>query len=144
MIIGIVGSEAAKFTEETERKARAVIRELITALPPLSAVCSGECHLGGIDEWARLEAENLDVPFIGHPPKVLEWNKGYKPRNIKIARTSDKVVCITIKEYPSSYNDMKFSRCYHCDTDQHVKSGGCWTANYARSLRKEAEIIVIS
>jgi hypothetical protein len=143
MILGIVGSEGAKFTVETEAKAREIIRGLLENLPPLSASCSGECHLGGIDLWTREESEKLEIPFIPYPPKVLEWERGYKPRNIKIAKTSDKVVCITLRELPDSYEGMRFSRCYHCDTDKHVKSGGCWTAKYAQGLGKEIEIIVI-
>jgi len=143
MILGIVGSEAAKFTVETETKAREIIRSLLEKLPPLSAACSGECPLGGIDIWTREEAEKLDIPFIPYAPRVFEWDRGYKPRNIKIAKTSDKVICITLKELPDSYQGMRFTRCYHCDTDQHVKSGGCWTTKYARGLGKETETIVI-
>lgn len=45
MITGIVGSEEAKFTKETEHKAREIIRQLILQS---TEICSGECHLGGI------------------------------------------------------------------------------------------------
>ena len=51
MNIGIVGHEAAKFTPETEAKAKAIIRDLLS--DPLSVCVSGHCHLGGIDIWAE-------------------------------------------------------------------------------------------
>lgn len=130
MILGIVGSEGAKFTLETEAKAREEIRELITYYQP-ELVVSGECHLGGIDIWTREEATAMGVPFKGYKPEQLRWDApyGYKKRNLDIAK-SDVVACITVKELPASYKGMKFSGCYHCKgrNPDHVKSGGCWTA----------------
>lgn len=125
MRIGIVGSEAAKFTPESEAAARSLIREII-AHPEVTEVCSGDCHLGGIDQWAREECEKVGKSFTGYPPKVHNWEQGYKPRNLQIAK-SDVVHCITVDKLPETYTGMRFSRCYHCNTNEHVKSGGCWT-----------------
>ncbi len=52
MIVGIVGSEAAKFTAETEEAAKAVIADLLTR-PGVTGYSSGHCHLGGIDTWQK-------------------------------------------------------------------------------------------
>jgi hypothetical protein len=140
MRIGIVGSEAAKFTPDTERQARAFIRAL---LEPGVVVISGACHLGGVDSFAIEEAKAAGLEFREHKPRVLSWEDGYKPRNIRIAEDSDRVVCITVDRLPPTYTGMRFPLCYHCRTKDHVKSGGCWTVKYAQQvLGKPGEILV--
>lgn len=141
MILGIVGSEQAKFTPETESKAREIIRELIAKYKP-QYVASGECHLGGIDTFAKEEAFKLGITFLAYPPATRNW-EGYKRRNLQIAKASTYVICITIKEYPLSYDGMKFDYCYHCMTDEHIKSGGCWTVKQAKLMGKGGEVIVV-
>lgn len=142
MKIGIVGSEGAKFTPVTEELAWNTIYALIS-MPAVAGVISGECHLGGIDIWAKECADFLGVPFSGFPPKTHSWSGGYKERNIQIAEASDKVVCITLRVLPASFKGKwRFDKCYHCHAD-HVKSGGCWTVKYARSIGKQGEVIVI-
>lgn len=140
MKIGIVGSEAEKFTPHTEELARGIIRSLIVSA---SAVISGKCHLGGVDIYAAEEARKMGIPVFEFAPTVRSWSGGYMQRNIKIARASDKVVCITLRTLPAEYTGMRFSRCYHCNTDTHVKSGGCWTVKYARRIGKPGNVIVI-
>lgn len=135
MIVGIVGSEEAKFTLLTELEAKKVIRSVLER-PGVTGYCSGHCHLGGIDIWTEEIGEDLGLtPYI-FAPRDLQWSTGYKPRNIKIAVTSDEVHNITVKELPASYTGMRFDKCYHCNTKLHVKSGGCWTAKYAKQLGK--------
>jgi len=143
MILGIVGHEAAKFTAETERQARVQIREFLV-LDGVTGVVSGACHLGGIDVWAIEEAHKLGIPAGEFPPANRSWDTGYKPRNILIAQTADKVISIVVKVLPPGYTGMRFKLCYHCKTDSHVKSGGCWTAHYAKRLGKPFEIIEIA
>lgn len=139
-VVGIVGSEGAKFTPESEKRARKLIRKEIRGA---RLVVSGACHLGGIDIWAIEEARALGIPYKEYPPKTRNWNGGYKPRNIKIARASDRVVCITVRSLPKGFQGMRFAFCYHCNTDRHVKSGGCWTTKYARKLGKEGTTLVV-
>lgn len=127
MIVGIVGHEAAKFTAQTEKKARAVIRQI---MKPAELVVSGHCHLGGIDIWAEEEAAKAGIPYLVYPPRTLAWD-GYKRRNLQIAAKSDVVHCIVVTEYPEGYDGMRFDLCYHCGTNEHIKSGGCWTAHRA-------------
>jgi len=140
MVIGIVGSEGAKFTPETEEKARVIIRGLLNKA---THVVSGKCHLGGIDIWAIEEAIKRGLTYTEFAPAVLSWEEGYKPRNNLIARNSDTVYCITLRALPESYTGMKFGLCYHCGTNDHVKSGGCWTVKRAQALKKYGEVIVI-
>lgn len=140
MRIGIVGSEAAKFTPETELKARELIRSLLSSS---DVVVSGACHLGGIDVWAVEEAKKLGLSYVEFPPATQSWSTGYKPRNAKIALNSDRVVCITVSELPLSYQGMRFPYCYHCGTKAHIKSGGCWTVKKAKSLGKRGDVLVV-
>jgi len=136
--IGIVGAEGAKFTKTGENEARILIRAILTGgaegypeIDPVTLV-SGHCHLGGIDIWAEEVADDLKIPKVIFPPKVLSWesqgtNDGFKARNIKIAMQSDIVHNITVKRLPVGFKGMKHNKCYHCDSDSHIKSGGCWT-----------------
>ena len=142
MTIGIVGSEQAKFTPDTERAARLLIQELVVK-HLATKVVSGGCHLGGVDVYAREEADRLHVEFEEFLPAVRMWEGGYKQRNMKIAQVSDFVVCITVRELPPTYKGMRFKSCYHCKTDQHVKSGGCWTVKYAKKLGRETTVLVV-
>ncbi len=140
MKVGIVGHEAAKFTPLGELHARRVIRGL---LQPGDEVISGRCHLGGIDIWAVEEAKKLGLHGREFPPRTLNWTDGYKPRNIKIAEHSDRMVCLVVDKYPETYTGMRFDYCYHCHTKEHIKSGGCWTGKYAKAMGKQFEVIVI-
>lgn len=142
MILGIVGSEGAKFTVETEMKARQTIAQEIEKYHA-ETVVSGACHLGGIDEWAIHEAKAVGCKTVEFPPKTRSWTDGYKLRNIQIAEASDIVICITLKQLPDIYGGMRFGICYHCGTKDHVKSGGCWTVKYAKKLGKPGEVIVL-
>lgn len=131
MKIGIVGCEKAKFTPETEKQAREIIRSI---LQKATLAISGHCHLGGIDIWLEEEADKLSIPKLIFPPAKLSWEGGYKQRNLEIAYRSDIVHCITIKTLPEHYIGMQFEICYHCEKhpngckEPHIKSGGCWTA----------------
>lgn len=139
-VLGIVGSEAAKFTPETEEAARRKIRK---ALKGKFTLVSGACHLGGIDIWAVEEAKALGLGVIEFKPVKLHW-EGYKARNIEIAERSEKVLCITVKKLPPGFKGRRFPLCYHCKTTDHVKSGGCWTAWYAKTkLGKPIEIVAV-
>lgn len=124
--VGIVGHAADKFIPQTKELAFQIIHDLL--LPPNVVLVSGHCHLGGIDIWAESIARSLKRDMIIYPPKDRSWSTGYKPRNLLIANRSDIVHCIVAKEYPPNYSGMRFNRCYHCGTSDHVKSGGCWTA----------------
>lgn len=142
MIIGIVGSEAAKFTSDTEEKARKVIRDLIKNA---DKVVSGGCHLGGIDIWAIEEAKAMNKETQEFLPVRFRWEGGYRERNLKIAMYSETVACITVETLPASYTGMRFNGCYHCSKTEikHIKSGGCWTLKQARKLKKATILVVI-
>jgi len=60
MIVGIVGSEAAKFTLIGESRAKYLIYSIL-AEPGTTEIVSGNCHLGGIDQWAAEIGEKFGV-----------------------------------------------------------------------------------
>lgn len=143
MFVGIVGLEAAKFTERTERVAREIIRVLLA--PPDAVLVSGACPLGGVDNYAEEEADALGREKVIYPAKSPDWYTGYRPRNERIALKSDIVHCITLASYalvPGTYTGRRWVHpapedrrhglpfCYHCKqrNEPHIKSGGCWTA----------------
>jgi hypothetical protein len=142
MRIGIVGSESAKFTKLGKKRAKYLILKILSRFG-VTEVVSGDCHLGGIDRWAARIGRRLGLAVTEFPPKTLSWESGYKPRNIQIAKRSDKVYCITVDKLPWNYTGMRFKLCYHCGVDTHVKSGGCWTMKEAKRLGKEIRLKVI-
>jgi hypothetical protein len=87
--LGIVGSEETKFTPVTEVLARVAIHGIIRKYNA-DIVISGGCHLGGIDQWAIEQADKLNLGVIEYLPKTHNWEGGYKDRNLRIARNSDK------------------------------------------------------
>jgi hypothetical protein len=145
-VLGFVGHEAAKFTPVTEEKARRQMRDIMSLkYESVSKVVSGKCHLGGIDIWAIEEAQALGIPTQEFEPINRSWSApgGFMERNIAIAKASDVVYSIVVRTLPETYKGMTFGLCYHCGTKSHVKSGGCWTAKFARRLGKPGLIIEI-
>ena len=143
--LGIVGAEAKKFTPHTQEVARHVIRRLCEILD-VDLVISGRSPLGGIDWWAIEEADKANIKTLELPPEIFRWEGGFKQRNLEIARLSNSVVCIAVKQLPPGFKGRQFPQgCYHCGTppEHHVKSGGCWTAKQAARLGKPASLIVI-
>lgn len=152
MKIGIVGSEAAKFTKIGEQRAKFAILDILKYLVPKKvedAVVSGHCHLGGIDIWAEELADKLDYGKLIFPPAELNWDNGYKPRNLQIAKNSDILYCITVDKLPPDFKGMRFDTCYHCakngrDGKNHTKSGGCWTVIQGMKMGKEGRWVIIA
>lgn len=141
IIVGIVGSEAVKFTAKGRSDAEQLIVDIL-ADPSVTEVVSGKCHLGGIDIWAAEFGEAMGLIVTEYPPEAQSW-WAYKKRNLQIAERSYIVHCITVDRLPESYTGMRFDLCYHCGTNSHVKSGGCWTMKQAIKLGKAGILHVI-
>lgn len=143
--LGIVGAEAAKFTEPAAVTAQRLIREWLEN-DEHAVVVSGHCHLGGVDLWAEYAASSLSRPSLIYAPRTHVWSTGYKPRNELIADKSAEVRVIVVNRYPPNFEGMRFEAgCYHCRgaLPFHVKSGGCWTARLALKLGKVASWYII-
>lgn len=141
--VGIVGHEAAKFTSYTEREARRIIAGLLDG--ENTVLVSGRSPLGGVDVWAEEVAEALQRRTVIFPPTARQWEGagGFKERNQQIADASHELHCIVVAQLPPEYRGMRFPKCYHCDTDEHVKSGGCWTVRRGMAQGKPGHWHVI-
>jgi len=152
MNIGIVGHGADKFDERSKATAISRIIEILETYPGCTVV-SGHSPVGGIDIWAEETAKQLGHDTLIFEPDYKMWDPagkyGYKARNIDIARHSDIVYCIVVRQLPRGYRGMTFPSCYHCDKHPgkshgtHVKSGGCWTAWVAIRHGNQARWVVI-
>lgn len=108
------------------------MKVIITQIKP-DIIISGDAK--GIDSLAETIGRDMNIELEIHPPKTNNW-KGYKERNIIIAKNCDELYNFVIKD--------KDSYCYHHKCKGHIKSGGCWTQNYAKQLGKKTELILIS
>jgi len=120
LTIVIVGSEQKKWSYHKESICRALIKEFMEEHPD-ELYISGECHRGGVDQWVKEIAHNLNKRYKGYPPKERKWYY-YKKRNIKMAEIGDVVIDLE----PFGFT-----------------SGGTWTANYAKSIGKKAVTVEI-
>lgn len=145
MKLGIVGHAEEKFTDKTREIAKQKIRIFVKQVKP-NLIISGRSPMGGVDIYAEEIAKELGIPTRIFEPKQKRWDApyGYKARNLDIAKHSDLVLCVVVKELPEGFDGMKFNCCYHClkhsnPPPPHVKSGGCWTA---WQCKRQAWIVV--
>lgn len=83
MRVGIVGSEAAKFTADSAARAQQKIREILLATKATEVV-SGACHLGGIDIWAAGIGKALGLgvtELCAKHPQLDGWLSSAKREN---------------------------------------------------------------
>lgn len=136
MRAGIVGSGEDKFTPEGKREALNIIDSI---MEEADVLVSGHSPIGGIDIWAEESARLYAVQLDLKVPEIHQWNPdgyGYKARNLDIAEDSDYLHVIVVDQYPEEYSGMRFDLCYHCNSTDHVKSGGCWTGKKALLMGK--------
>lgn len=92
----------------------------------------------GVDTIAEECAKQLDIKTLIIKPDVEQWDDnafliGYKTRNENIVIECDKLWCL-----PASYRN---TLCYHCNSKDHERCGGCWTAKRAKFFKREVHII---
>ena len=174
--ICIVGPEESKWKPEQIPKAKQTITDILMKHyteydnygqfePELEVVLvSGHCPKKGVDIWAEEIADVLRITKQIYAPEVYQWAdsstakvyhregvtkrlKGYRTRNIDMAKACDIVYCIVPKRYTSpDYEDVIFNKdlkCIHCKMAGHPTNGGCWTMKYAKKLGKEVHLVVI-
>lgn len=120
MKIAIVGSEEAFWSPawrtRVVKRIRDILRpfELVNSTDHASiTLVSGACPKGGVDIWAEIVADTLDVPKKIYPPTKPTWYY-YRKRNIQIAEDCDVLYCFDPKWRGS-------------------KTGGQWTYRYAKN-----------
>lgn len=143
MKIAIVGT--SHLTLEETDNASNVIDTIINRYDEISYVRFGltpeklEIVTGdanGIDALILSCTDKCKVTMVKALDKKWEGKHGYKNRNILIAELVGYVYSISTQ--------IKETRCYHCDTPNHERTGGCWTKRFAiDKLGKHGETIVI-
>lgn len=136
---GIVGAQADKFTAHSEARARS---QILALLRPGDVVITGRCPKGGVDVWAAEIGLQIGLPVIEYPPQSADW-EGFKARNKLIAEAYEEGVCITPREVAPGFRGKRAGYCYHCNSADHVVSGGCWTIAYGRRIGKPGRVIVV-
>lgn len=141
--VGIVGSGEDKFTPIGKKRATSEIEDIIRIYPN-AVIVSGHSPLRGIDVWAEEIGLKYKRKLDIKAPRQQSWDGeyGYKNRNIDIAK-SDIVFIIVADKYPEGYKGRLFKECYHCHTNLHIKSGGCWTGKKALEFGNLAMWIII-
>jgi hypothetical protein len=118
---------------------------ILEEAPEDAIIVSGHSPVGGIDIWAEQGAVGLGMETDIKAPRQQSWGGeyGYRARNLDIA-ASDIVHVIVADVLPEDYTGRRFKLCYHCKTDDHVKSGGCWTGKKALAAGNLAEWHIIN
>ncbi|MDE1828605.1 MAG: hypothetical protein KGH65_05595 [Candidatus Micrarchaeota archaeon] len=90
----------------------------------------------GVDKlvWEYVKLDEKLRKFSRRYEAIEKSWSNFKPRNIAIAERADRVICLATK--------FKNQKCYHCEQD-HQRTGGCWTMQYAKKLGKSGYTIVI-
>ena len=132
MKIAIVGASRLTGNEEadTRKACGLVLNQMIREHGSDLTLVSGGAS--GVDTIAETTACGLGIKCEIHRPAEKNWD-AYKVRNIKIAEDCDVIYCFPTK--------VRLQPCYHCNTKDHERSGGCYTAKHARSLKKEVHVV---
>jgi hypothetical protein len=77
--------------------------------------------------------------------------KGFRTRNIEIAKEAQVVICYVPKKDVSKFDtskgvgqhNAKEHYCFHCREWGHPTNGGCWVKKYAMQLGKETHLALI-
>ena len=132
-VIAIVGASKRSFINNRFDDVLNRIANIIKEEVPFEVISGGADGVDTIVKRAHPKTREIK-------PAVFQWLDmgnayGYRSRNMMIAEQCDKLYNVVMKDEMSS--------CYHCDKMGHKVSGGCWTMNYAKSIGKEVEIIVV-
>ena len=149
--IAIVGSTELKFTAEGIGKVEKAIIKILKPYVTDGILVSGGAS--GVDSWAVNIANNLNIPSQIYWARVQQWldkgnEIGFRTRNLKIAKECTEIWCIVPDIYPpdfiksNTFKDLS-GWCYHCDSNEHIPSGGCWTARNVEGQGKRASWIII-
>jgi hypothetical protein len=172
--VGIVGPEESKWkSKEQIENAKFEIRKILFINcfdgygKKTGTLVSGHCPKGGVDIWAEEIADNLGIKKEIYPVEVNQWEdeteywgethdvthilKGYKSRNIQIAKACDVLYDIESKGsckhcdgfgYYRDYAITPNKECSYCKGTGNY-SGGTWTYRKALEMGREAYQVVI-
>ena len=131
MKIAIVGTSSV-LTENEERDVRQMISHVLDGFTNEITVITGGAE--GVDKMAEEIAKGKGLTVIVYLPDKNNW-KGYRKRNLQIAKDCDELFCITIP--------VKKVTCYHHSPLQnHEKTAGCWTLSKVLLMNKPCRLLV--
>ena len=155
MKVGIVGPQENKWLPFQSNRVKQAITTILWQyqFDKELTMVSGGCPLGGVDIWAEEVAKERGIDTDIIKPDINEWEdryateyenpyipvpilKGFKSRNIAIAKDSDVVYCLVPKMTLSFF-------CKHCWEYGHPSNGGCWTMKFAKKIGKETHLVII-
>jgi len=124
--LAIVGSSKMKYQQCVGE-----LQKIINEEKPDTIVSGGA---EGVDSHAVLVAVLNEVKTKVFKPETNDW-EGYKYRNLQIVKECDKLYNLVLR------TENEF--CYHHNTKQHERSGGCWTEIKAREQGKIVKTIEV-
>jgi hypothetical protein len=164
MKVAIVGPQEDKWLPYLKDRAKQVIEVILIQyqFERDLTIVSGGCPLGGVDIWAVELAKQRGINTDVIKPDVNQWEdryateyenqyipvpilKGFKSRNIAIAKDCDVLYCI-VPNAMIGFNVVSFNPkcfCKHCKVWKHPTNGGCWTMKYANKIGKETHLVVV-
>jgi len=133
MKVAIVGASKLSENEEadTRKYCGLILNQMIREYGDDELIfISGGAN--GVDSIAETTARGLGIECEIHKPVEKNWD-AYKVRNLKIAESCDILYCLPTK--------VKLEPCYHCESKDHERTGGCWTMKQAKTLKKEIHLV---
>ena len=149
MKLAIVGTSKVGYGDQTDRfiyEIRKIIMQYYEEYGSNLTIVSGHSPKGGVDIFAESIAQSFKIKTDIYPAEVNQWGgknvnhkrlKGYKARNVQIAKGCNVLYCFT------RFNSDKRKGCYHCQNYKHLRTGGCWTMKAAKKLGKEVHLIIV-
>lgn len=128
MKIAFVGT--SKLPEKLESKVVQVVGLFVNGNEDI--IISGGAK--GVDTVVERFADYAEIPKLIFKPEIELWEGGYKQRNLKIVEECEMLVNIVV-------NSKNY--CYHHGTNDHDRSGGCWTALMAKKEGKFSQTIIL-
>ena len=128
MKIGIVGSSKANIQHATT----CAMNIMMQYTEDTEFVSGGA---DGVDKAVEDACFILSRKITIFKPQNNQWEPhGYRERNWKISQYCDEVICIALP----SKGDGTY--CYHCGSEKHERTGGCYTAVRCKKYRHEVLI----
>jgi hypothetical protein len=167
MKVAIVGPQEDKWLPEQKVRVKQAITTILYQyqFEKELIMVSGGCPLGGVDIWAEEVAKERGVNTDIFKPDINQWEdkieyenfpmydgkavdyevifKGFKSRNIAIAKNCDVLYCIVPKVLSVTTDKSTHKYCKHCNSFNHPNNGGCWTMKFAKKIGKETHLVIV-
>jgi len=114
-IIGIVGSSKIPFNSKSEKFIYDILHKLKNKWE--TVIVTGDAT--GVDAITRTLCLKYNLQHSVIYSKLDKFEGGYKQRNKIIADYCDEIISIALP--------VSKTPCYHCNSETHERTGGCYT-----------------